>query len=256
MAEPRIQTVSNVFAMLELLAVTEEPVAAKQIAVSLGLSVNVVHRLLAALSSDDIVLLDPARKTYALGPEFLRLAAVSLRRSAFLRVSRAVMKELVRRADETTCLNLYRPAESLFSVQIVEESAKELQYVLETGTQFPLHAGAGGKAILANLPPDVVETILTRKPLAKVTDNTVTTASKLRSQLADIGTQGYAITYGERLEGAVGIAVPVYDERDMAVASLQFTIPLHRFDKARVPELVALLREYSQKLTGLVQVAG
>ena len=254
MLEARIQTVSNVFAILHHLAAADSQEGVKDIAVALGLSASVVHRLLRALLAEDIVVLDPVKKAYGIGPEFLRLSVVAVRQSPFIRVATEIMKELVRLSDETVCLNVYRPSDGLFSVLAVEESSRDLQYVLETGTLFPLHAGAGGKVILANLPDATIERILRREPYARLTAKTITNSKKLREQLKDIVQRGYAISFGERLEGAVGIAAPVFDEANAVVASLQYTIPLHRFDQERVPELVRMLLQYSSKLTGLIRV--
>lgn len=254
MAEARIQTVSNIFSILHRLAATDSREGVNDIAVSVGLSANVVHRLLKALVADDIVSFDADKKAYGIGPEFLRLSVVTVRQSSFIRIATDIMKELVRLSEETTCINAYRPSDGLFSVLAVEESSRDLQYVLETGTLFPLHAGAGGKAILAYLPEDEIDRVLKRQPYVKLTNMTVTNPRKLREQLKEITERGYAMSFGERLEGAVGIAAPVFDEAGAVVASLQYTIPLHRFEQERVPELVRLLRQYASKLTGLIQV--
>jgi DNA-binding IclR family transcriptional regulator len=81
---------------------------------------------------------------------------------------------------------------------------------------------------------DGVRRVLARK-LNPVTTDTVVDPATLRAQLARVRKAGYAVSFGERPEGAVGIAAPILDTVGVAAGSVQLTIPKHRFK----PELLA-----------------
>ncbi|MBC7779474.1 MAG: IclR family transcriptional regulator, partial [Proteobacteria bacterium] len=55
----------------------------------------------------------------------------------------------------------------------------------------------------------------------------------LTQGLAAIRTRGYALTFGQRIAGAVGIFAPVFGASGRVTGSLGFTIPEHRYDAAR-----------------------
>ena len=55
-------------------------------------------------------------------------------------------------------------------------------------------------------------------------------------ELAAIRARGYALSFGQRIAGAVGIFAPVYGAGGRVTGSLGFTIPEQRFEPAREAE--------------------
>ncbi len=82
--------------------------------------------------------------------------------------------------------------------------------VLKIGLRLILHAGAPGKAYLANLPADELEDVLDRMELTRFTDNTITTRDGLLRELGRIRRQGYAVDNSEYVAytGCAGAAIP------------------------------------------------
>lgn len=199
-----------------------------------GLSRSVASKLLKILLDERLVQYDAQRKTYRAGLGMYLLATSILHKTSLVQISREIMRDLVERTNESACLNLLDRDKEAFTVAAVEESVEHLQYVIETGKLHPLHAGASGKAILAFQPDDFVLRVLSRE-LPRITKGTLTDAVKLKAQLAKIRQVGYSISQGERLEGAVGIAAPVFDHSGCAVGSVQLTIPHHRYRPADLP---------------------
>lgn len=96
-------------------------------------------------------------------------------------------------------------------INAVAEGTQSLRYALEAGEALALHAGAGGKAILAFLPSVEIARILDQPELAALTRHTVTDRGELDRHLEIIRKEGYAVAREERLMGAVEIAAPVFD---------------------------------------------
>ena len=76
-------------------------------------------------------------------------------------------------------------------------------------THVHLHTNAPGKAILAELPADRVDAILERHGLPARTGRTVTDPEELREEIDLVRRRGYAVDWGELIEGMVGVASPV-----------------------------------------------
>lgn len=80
------------------------------------------------------------------------------------------------------------------------------------GQKTMMHASAPGKALLAKSDPERIETILERRGLPPVTDQTITDEAKLQRTLTTIRDRGYALDNEEGIEGMYGIAAPVVDK--------------------------------------------
>jgi IclR family acetate operon transcriptional repressor len=234
--------VERALVLLRHVATRGEPASLTELAAAQGLSGSVAYKLLQTLVAQGLVRNDPVRKTYSPGLGLYNLASAILHGTTFIDVARANMRELVARTGESACLNLLDAQHDAFMVSAVEESGEPLQYVLRMGELLPLHAGASGKAILAFQPPALTKRVLSRK-LEAVTRGTVVDASTLREQLTAIRRAGHCVSYGERLEGAVGIAAPILDHASLAIGSVQLTVPKVRFDRSRLPSLVPAVME-------------
>jgi DNA-binding IclR family transcriptional regulator len=63
---------------------------------------------------------------------------------------------------------------------------------------------------------------------------------RLRRQLAEIRERGYAVSFGERQEGAGSVAAPVFDREGAVAAVMSVCGPEERF-RAAVGQVSALL---------------
>ncbi|MGN7212778.1 IclR family transcriptional regulator [Brachybacterium paraconglomeratum] len=79
---------------------------------------------------------------------------------------------------------------------------------LRPGGRLPLHAGAGGLAILAFGTQDV-ERYLERAPFPPLTSATLTEADDLRAMVDDIRARGYSISDEDVTVGVYSLGVPV-----------------------------------------------
>ena len=97
---------------------------------------------------------------------------------------------------------------------------------------------------------------LSRRKVARLTADTIVDGKSLEAALAQSGKAGFAISQGERLVGAVGIAAPIFDTQDQVVGSLQLTIPEHRFVRRRVREVANLVKQNADRLRGQIEHVG
>ncbi|MFI7501727.1 IclR family transcriptional regulator [Streptomyces sp. NPDC049687] len=103
--------------------------------------------------------------------------------------------------------------------------------------RLPPHVSSSGLVLLAHGPVGLQEHVLAG-PLRGYTRHTITTATALRSTLADIRKQGYAYCPGHVHEEALGIAAPVRDGRGDVVAALSVIVP----NDARAASIVPVVR--------------
>lgn len=133
-------------------------------------------------------------------------------------------------------------------VVLTEPSPQPVKYVVAPNTTAALHAGAAGKAVLAHLDRSQWPQA---EPLAAYTPRTITAPTALRRELEEVRSAGYAVSIGEGIEGAVGLAAPYFVDGGVAGA-ITATMPAERFDATRIPALVAPVLACGRELTELL----
>lgn len=117
------------------------------------------------------------------------------------------------------------------------EGRRTIRYVAPVGIRLPLHVGASGKVILANLPRERCDQILDG-PLRSYTAKTMTSKRRIKSELAAIRADGYGVSIGEFTDEGAGIACVILAPDRQPIASVALELPQNR---ASSPEDVELL---------------
>lgn len=119
-----------------------------------------------------------------------------------------------------------------------------------------LHASAGGKVILADLPDSRVETILSEVGMPALTENTITDRADLYEELDRVRDAGIAFDREEQVPGVRGIAAPVEWSGDHPVGAAYVVGPAERMGDARLEgDLPGILRSAIDRLEPLGDVA-
>jgi len=221
-------TVARAVAVLRAVAESDDGTQIKRISAELGLPASTVHRLLELLMREGMVERDEEAPTYRAGREFLRLSSVVASRHPLQAIAAPLLEQAVGSMNETAYLCLYLPRERRLTFASHVESTHPLGYRVRSHEPQTLLTGASGRSILAFLPPDELAAVLAREGLAGHLD--------LAQDLAAIRARGYALSFGQRIAGAVGIFAPVFGAGGRVTGSLGFTIPEQRFEPAREAE--------------------
>src|ERR671937_737475 len=157
-------------------------------------------------------------------------------------VALPVLRRLARETDETALLTV--PSSDRERSVCLErvESSQPLRLSVEPGRRLPLHAGASQKALLAFLGEEEIERV-TAGSLEQLCRATFTDAKQLHANLAEIRQRGWAISFEETNVGVWGVAVPLLDERGMAVAALGLAGPSARLSLDEVVDHLEHLRD-------------
>lgn len=218
------------------------------IAEDVGVSKSVVHRVVSALASRELVARTKQGR-YGLGPAAQALGVQAFRNSRLISTCRPHLRRLQQESGETATMAARIGDHRIHLDQIL--SAHGLRMSVELGRSFPLHAGATGKVILAFAPREVRARILSG-PLAAVTDATVTDPAILAAELERIRTDGAAATAGERQVSARSVAAPILDRRGESIGAITVCGPTARYEEADVdrarPLVVSAARTVSAAL--------
>ena len=242
-------TVARLVDVLRHLAEAEGEVTVKGLAQAADLPPSTAHRLLGLLACEGMVEADSARHRYRPGLEYYRLAALIMGRMDVAELARPIMDRVVAECGETCVLGLYLPADRRMMFVARADSAHPLRYPLELHRPLSVAWGATGRAILAFLPEAEIEAVLAMAEPSPATGAALPAAPAMRSQLEAIRARGVAVSQGEKIPGAVGIAAPVARAGVRVIGSLAVTVPELRFRKDAEPRLVELLRSRAAELS-------
>lgn len=100
------------------------------------------------------------------------------------------------------------------------EGTSQIVLASHVGKRMYLHQGAATKALLAYLSEPQVEAVANSAGLPALTENTITSLSVLKEELARIRVQGYAIDNQETGIGIRGVGAPVFDHNGTVVGAV------------------------------------
>jgi IclR family KDG regulon transcriptional repressor len=231
------------------------PCRVTEISKKLGITKSSVSRILASLErlqwADQIV-----SEEYILGEKALEFSLSVLSGIDIRNISLPYLKELNNLTLETVGLIIRVDSEFICIDQI--EGKNSVRHVLTIGSKQPLWKGCTGKAIMAYIEKEEIDSIISNlknaSPLLLASGQTFD-PDKLLAELEEIKRTGFSISLGELTPVTAAIASPVF-ERNKVVGSIIITGPLPRFNeklaRSYSSALVQTARKISSKLGTIV----
>lgn len=245
---PRLNALAKSLAVIE--AVTDQPqaVGLPDLAARLNLPRQTLHRVLVQLEKQKLVMRDPVRERYSVGPRLIKLAFATLRSNNRGAPMRVVLQALVDDIQETCNVGVLDGLDYVYVERI--ECAWPLRIQLEVGNRVPAHSVSGGKVMLAHLDPEQRKHLLQSRKLPARTARTRTRVADLEAEFKKIRANGYGMNNQENFDGIVAAAVPIRDAQGRVVASLTVHGPLPRLTlkdcEAHVPRMMQAAERISR----------
>jgi DNA-binding IclR family transcriptional regulator len=241
-------TIVRCIRMIERLAEAESPISASDLAEQLGLAVSTTHRILGQLRQEGIASRDPNSAAYRAGPELVRVAALIMGRTSFQREYLLSLKTIMTGSGETSFLATWLPAARKMQLTHVVQSAQPIQYVMAQGSSLSVLFGASGRVIAAHLPRDVLQEMHAAE--ASIEDNATMLPpfADLLRELDAIREAGFAISSGQRVQGAHAVVAPVFAEGHRIMGSIGISMPVFRADPEKDAHSLKLIVPEARRL--------
>lgn len=241
----------QVLRILELLAPRPEGLRLSEIASVTATYPSSMLRLLRLLREEGYVSQDPVSDRWR---ATLRLGALGLRQLGSVGAEQWGSDRLSQLADVTNelCVLALSVGDRLVWANHAQGSRAVLIVIPEIGSEVPLHATANGKAFLSTLPDDRVGALLEARGMAAFTPTTITDASVLFSELAQVRRRGYALVVDEMEAGVSAVAAPIRSAEDLsapAVGGVSVAGPTARLDRRALERFVPALLETADALS-------
>lgn len=217
----------------------------------LDIAPSTAHRLLAMLNYYGFVQRDPDTRAYVVRPPVLDVGIAASGGDELRRRARPYLETMSAKTGETAHLCVLRGPSLLFIDSV--ESTRSPRTGTRAGVTLPAHCTSGGKALLAEMPVEVVAQLLGPRPLVGLTPASITTMSALERELTAARQRGYATSRGESETdiAAVGVALSTLPAQPRAAIAI--AAPISRLGEADAAVIAAALRPAASALARLLQ---
>jgi IclR family KDG regulon transcriptional repressor len=201
-----VPAIYKCFAILDLLARSNNSPGISEIARQLGLNKSTVCNTIHSLADLGVLEIRPDGK-FVFGARFYVLGNMAGQRSELLQVARPYLTAI----NEHTKLSAFLGIRSHLNTILIDkvDSALGIKVSSEIGTQMPPLAGAGIKAMLSQLSDPEIDAILSQSELARFTQNSIVDKADYKKEIIEAGQAGIAFDREEYIEGLMAIAIPV-----------------------------------------------
>jgi IclR family pca regulon transcriptional regulator len=186
----------------------------------------------------------------------LDLGFNAIARADLRSLARPVLRALVGPEIEAASIGVPDGPDIVY-VERVQAGLARLGIEVRIGSRVPAYSTAIGQVTLAWLDRDTQVRLLEARPRERRTATTITDLKALLKRLAQVRTQGFALSDQENVTGIRVLAAPVLDADGMAIAGLSVASPaaamsLAAFEKVARASVVAA----AAKLSRALQAAG
>lgn len=241
-------TVARALSVLTVIAEAKASVGVKEVSGVLKLPMSTSHRLLDLLLKTGFVEKDTARRRYAVGLEFFRLANLVLQKTSFATLVQPILDQLTAETGETVIYSTYLAAQRAMMYTAKSDSPNSLRFRITLFQQMPLEWGSSGLAILAFLPVEVRAEVFAHAQPSPISRKRLTRTA-FYERIVAARRDGFVLTQSEKLPDSFGIAAPVMMAQDNVVGSITLTIPKVRFARAKLKSYGELVKQAAARFS-------
>jgi len=232
----------KLFALLAAFDATHLELTLTELAERSGLVLSTAHRRAAELVAWGALERSPAG-TYRIGLRLWEVGSLAPRGSGLREVALPFMEDLFVVTRQNVQLAVREGLELVFVERIAGRDS--MPVMTRVGGRFSLHASGVGLVLLAYAPHEVQEAVLAG-PLPAFTTRTVTEPRRLRTLLAEIRRNGYAVSDRMITDDGISVAAPVRGAGGDVVAAVSLVVAA---DGAQPRALAEVVRTAARGIT-------
>ncbi|EFL29596.1 transcriptional regulator [Streptomyces viridochromogenes DSM 40736] len=221
---------------------------ASNLAAQCGLNRATAWRLLSTLEQFGLVERSPVTNRYTIGFAVARMASAA-GFDGLIRRAHGTLRRVSEQTGETANLAVVQQLGLTYIAEVTPPVVLSAKWL---GRQVPLHATSTGKALLAWIPEEEAQSLLSG-PLDAYTDTTITDRARLRTELEQSRERGYSVCVGEMERNLYGVSAPVLGSRGRPFAVVSIWGPQDRVPESRFAALGPLARAAADEIAKAAQ---
>ncbi len=221
-----LSSVRNAARLLKEFGRGDREIGVTELSRRLGIGKSTAHRLLSTLAEERLLEQDPQTGAYRLGLAKYELGASVALHTDLHEACSPVLDQLRNATRETVQVAVLDGRQVVYIER--RESPQTLRLFGRVGHRNDAHCTSTGKLLLAFLPDDDLDMVLTGWKLPRKTPFTVPDTRALRTALDKVRQQGWAENISESELGVASIAAPIRNGRGTVVAAVSVAGPVQR----------------------------
>jgi IclR family pca regulon transcriptional regulator len=210
------------------------------VARSTGLTRAAARRFLLTLA--DLGYVRTEGRWFTLSPRILELGYAYLSSQSLTDVAEPHLERLVAEVHESSSVSVLDGEDIVYVARV--PTSRIMTVSINVGTRFPAYATSMGRVLLSRMADEELEDYLERVELVPLSPRTVTSRDTLRTELAKVRSQGWALVDQELEEGLRSVAAPIRDRSGKTIAAVNLSAHASRMSieaarRGLVPPLLA-----------------
>jgi IclR family pca regulon transcriptional regulator len=219
-----VQSLERGPAIMRVFSSERPSMTVSEVAQQVDLTRATVRRFLLTLS--ELGYVKEKFNRFELTPQVLELGYAYLSALSFPEVALPKLEELVALTGESSEAAILDRGDAVYVARVAGPAL--LTISVNIGARRPAHATSLGRAMLAYLPEEELESFLARYELKQVLASTVIDLDQFRKELVKVREQGYAVINQELEEGLIALAVPVRDRTGAVLGAINISTHIGR----------------------------
>ncbi|WP_228255725.1 IclR family transcriptional regulator [Pollutimonas thiosulfatoxidans] len=219
-----MKSVERTFLVLEAFGKAQHPLTLAEIAQLVGIDKSGAQRICYTLQA--LGYLERAHNGRGLvpGKKILERSFDYLRYNPLIERAAPILVNLRRDLQERVDLSLFDDLTVIYAYRLL--SKRDFFYANLAGRRVPTFLSSGGRAIMAHLPDDEVNSILARSDLQPRTVKSTTDVKELWQCIKQARQDGYAVAVEQWLLGEIAIASAILDSKGRPIAAIHVSASL------------------------------
>ena len=185
---------------------------------------------------------------YRLGHTIMQLNYCKIMSMPVIRFALPFLEDLQAKTGKTIYLTTHVNGKMLY-LDVAYQNGRMYSYSI-SGKTLHMHCTGCGKSILAYLPEQEVENILSTHGLPVFTPNTISKKETLYQELAEIRRNGYSLDHEEETLGVRCIAAPIRNAQGYPTAAISISGSAPSMQDEQMREYATMLIDTCQALSG------
>ena len=239
--------VERALAMLEAVAHEPEGLSNAEISRKLQIPKSSASYILRTLEHQAYLNRDAETGKYRVGLKILSLSRGALSGIDVREVALPIMRRLMEKTSLTCHLAILDGPEAVYIEKV--EPQGFIRMDTWVGRRMRVHATSVGKVLVAYVPAQHLEKIVSEAGLEKRTAKTITTLPRLWKELEKVRAQGYAVDDEENNYGARCVGAPVFNQSGTIEASVGLSGTTNQVNPHTLPRIVEALKDAARHIS-------
>lgn len=213
-----VPALERTLTILEILAKSRRGLTISDIVRNLHLPKSTTHTLLLTLERRGYLHRNEQTHRYLFGFKLFSLAKTALSGNEFREQASPMLRSLMDSCGLTIHMAILEQSDIVLIDKV--EPPGLIKLATWIGKRMDPHCTGVGKALIAYLPDEKLNILVTEHGLPRHNEDTIVSVSKLKRQLAEVRRLGYALDDEEDEIGLRCVGCPIFDSTGAAVAAI------------------------------------